>query len=125
MCCLIYAKAACCVRCLHADWCGYSPKIQPTKTCAVQTPIDNLAWQPDSYFASAPANATATCEENNVAWLPEDFWVSGWENYRQAAAAALSLFATRAGTDCEQLTALMGDANWDSHSFCRRPAASM
>ena len=65
----------------------------------MQTPIDNLAWQPDSYFASTPANASAICEENNVAWLPEDFWASGWVNYRQAAAAIL-LSATRAGMNC-------------------------
>ena len=73
----------------------------------MQTPFDNLAWQPDSYFASAPANASATCEENNVAWLPEDFWASGWVNYRQAAGAVLlSPSATWAGLHCKQLTAL-------------------
>ena len=98
-------------RCLWADWPDTRPKVWPTHTwlCAMQTPIDNLAWQPDSYFASAPANASATCEENNVAWLPEDFWASGWVNYRQAAAATLLLLsATWAGMDCKQLTALVG-----------------
>jgi hypothetical protein len=46
------------------------------------SPIDNFAWQPDSYFTTQSRAPLAKCEEQLTGFLPPEFFFNGWTTYR-------------------------------------------